>query len=126
MEDPNTPFMWYSYIAGVAGLMIATWWLFRRFGELSQFMTVTVGAWLLTPVALTPEMPQMAPAFFILVLDGLFTDQSVMRVVWPMAFVWVAALMVSLIARLIWQKYRARQKNNVTSAAALEEPSLEP
>ena len=125
MEDPNTPFMWYTYLAGVVGLMVATWWMFRRRGELAQFMTVTVAAWLLTPVALTPELPNMAPAFFILVLDGLFTDQSVMRVVWPMAFVWVAALMLSLIARLIWQKYRAGQKNNAAATAARAEPSLE-
>ncbi|UTA48928.1 hypothetical protein L1F30_05120 [Simiduia sp. 21SJ11W-1] len=108
MQDPNIPIMWYAYLAGVLGLMIATWWMFRQRSELAQFATVTVGAWLLTPVALTPEIPQWAPAFFVLVLDGLFTDHSIERVIWPMAFVWVAALLLSLAARIAWQKWRGK------------------
>ncbi|MBB3169036.1 hypothetical protein [Simiduia aestuariiviva] len=107
MQDPTIPLMWYAYLVGVVGLMISTWWMFRQRSELAQFATVTVGAWLLTPVALTPDIPQWAPAFFVLVLDGLFTDQPVMRVLWPMAFVWVAALILSLLARFAWQKWRS-------------------
>lgn len=111
MQDPNIPYMWASYLIGVVGLMVATWWLFRRHSELAQFTTVTVAAWLLTPAALTSDMPQWAPAFFILVLDGLSTDQSVMRVVWPMAFVWVAALVVSLLVRMAWFKMKTRKSS---------------
>jgi hypothetical protein len=117
MHDPNIAYMWYIYFVGVAGLMIATWWLFRQRSELAQFATVTVGAWLLTPIALTPEIPQWAPAFFVLVLDGLFTEQPITRVIWPMAFVWVAALMVSLLVRMGWQRWRAGRSAQSDAAA---------
>lgn len=109
IADPFVPYMWYSYFAGVIGLMIATWWLFRKYSELAQFCTVTVGAWLLTPIALAPEHPQMAPAFFVFVLDGIFTDQPIARVAWPLAVVWVAALLLSLLLRLGWNRWRKNQ-----------------
>lgn len=109
IADPFVPYMWYSYFAGVAGLMLATWWLFRKYSELAQFCTVTVGAWLLTPVALSPDHPQMVPAFFVFVLDGLFTDQPIARAAWPLAVVWVSALLVSLLLRLAWNRWRKKK-----------------
>lgn len=118
LVDPYVPYMWYSYFFGVACLMLATWWLFRKFPELAQFCTVTVAAWLLTPVALAPpDYPQLAPAFFVFVLDGIFTDQSVARAGWALAIVWVAALLVSLLVRLAWLRWR-KSCNQVVDEAS--------
>lgn len=120
IADPYVNILWYCYVAGVAGLMLATWWLFRRHSELAQFCTITVAAWLLTPVALAPpDYPQMAPAFFIFVLDGLFTDAPVARVAWPLALVWLGAIVASLLVRLLWRKFRARQRQPIAQASAV-------
>lgn len=113
MTDPYADYMWASYLVGVLGLMLATWWLFRRHRELAQFCTITVAAWLLTPVALTPDMPQLAPAFFVFVLDGLFTDEPVARAAWPMALTWLGALVLSLLLRLLWRKLWPAKSDSV-------------
>ncbi|AFU99603.1 hypothetical protein [Simiduia agarivorans] len=51
----------------------------------------------------------MAPAFFVFVLDGIFTDQPIARAAWPLAVVWVAALLVSLLLRLAWNRWRKKK-----------------
>lgn len=94
---------WTLYAVGGFGCGLAAWFLFRRFGrEWGHFFMVTAWVLLLTPYAMEAEKMIMAPAIFILVMDGLVNGfETVKPITLLLLGVWLIALVLSLIFQLL-------------------------
>jgi hypothetical protein len=90
---------WTLYALGGFGCGVAAWLLFRRFGrEWAHFFMVTAWVLLLTPYALEAENMVMAPALFIIVMDGLTNGfDTVKSITMLLLGLWLVALVVSLL-----------------------------
>ncbi len=95
---------WSAYVLGALGLLIVGWRITRGMqSEWRQLLLVSAAALLLTPAAL-PDMEQtvLAPALFILVLQGLFESGSfALSAMLLLLGVWVIGLLISLAVQLL-------------------------
>ncbi len=95
---------WIVYLVGALALLIAAWRVTRGFRrEWRHLLLVSAAALLLTPGPMAVgETMMLAPALFVLVLDGLFdTLDSASRAGLIMLGVWLLALVISLIFQLL-------------------------
>ncbi len=106
--------VWVLYVIGGLGCGLAAWLLFRRLGrEWGLFFMLTLWVLLLTPYALDKESMTLAPAIFILVMDGLTHGfESVKPIGFLLAAIWFVALILSLAYLLL-----TRSRNKVHPAA---------
>lgn len=97
---------WIIYAVGGLGLGIAAWLLFRRFGrEWGHFFMVSCWVLLLTPYALDAEQMIMAPAIFILVMDGLtYGFESVRTIGALLLGLWILGLILSLLVQFVTRR----------------------
>lgn len=111
---------WLLYIIGGIGCGLAAWFLFRRFGrEWGHFFTVSIWVVLLTPYALDAETMTMAPAIFILLMDGLMNGfDTVKPITMLLLGVWLVALVLSLIFQLLTRRSYAVKKARGRALAA--------
>lgn len=107
---------WTLYIIGGLGCGLAAWFLFRRLGrEWAHIAAVSVWVLLLTPYALDAETMTMAPALFILVMDGLTNGfESVKPIAVLLLGLWLIGLILSLLFQLLT---RRSGKRKVSSTA---------
>lgn len=95
---------WGAYVLGALGLLIVGWRITRGMqSEWRQLLLVSAAALLLTPAAL-PDMEQtvLAPALFILALQGLFEGGSfALSAALLLLGVWVIGLLISLAYQLL-------------------------
>lgn len=95
---------WILYLVGALALLAAAWRVTRGFRrEWRHLLLVSAAALLLTPgpMAVNDAM-MLAPALFVLVLDGLFdTLDSASRAGLIMVGVWLVALVISLVFQLL-------------------------
>lgn len=121
---------WTLYIFGGLGCGLAAWLLFRRFGrEWAHFFTITALVLLLTPYAFEAEQMIMAPAIFILVMDGLADGfDSVKPITMLLLGIWLIALVLSLVFQLLTRpkvKVRTSKPAPASSDTLLNEEELE-
>lgn len=100
---------WTIYIIGGLCCGIAAWLLFRRFGrEWGHFFMISAWVLLLTPYALDAEKMIMAPAIFILVMDGMtYGFESVRSVAALLLGLWIFGLVLSLLFQFATRHRRA-------------------
>jgi len=95
---------WSAYIAGSLGLVCVLWHLIRGLSrEWRHLLLVSAAAFLLTPggMSVNGELV-LAPALFILVLDGLFEGLAAATQAGLILLgVWIAALLASLVFQLL-------------------------
>lgn len=105
-EGATTAYFWAwgAYVLGALGLLIVGWRITSRMqSEWRQLLLISAAALLLTPAAL-PDMEQtvLAPALFILVLQGLFEGGNfAVTAALLLLGVWVAGLLISLAFQLL-------------------------
>lgn len=90
---------WIMYGAGALALLASLWRLLRRAGrEWRHLVLVSAAVLLLTPGPMAVEESTLiAPALFVLVLDGLFdTPGSASGSGFILLGVWLGALILSL------------------------------
>lgn len=95
---------WIVYLLGALALLVAAWRVTRGFRrEWRHLLMVSAAALLLTPGPMVVnDAVMLAPALFVLVLDGLFdTLDSASRAGLIMLGVWLMALVISLIFQLL-------------------------
>lgn len=95
---------WIVYLLGALALLAAAWRVTRGFRrEWRHLLMVSAAALLLTPGPMVVnDAVMLAPALFVLVLDGLFdTLDSASRAGLIMLGVWLMALVISLIFQLL-------------------------
>ncbi len=95
---------WIVYLLGALALLAAAWRVTRGFRrEWRHLLLVSAAALLLTPGPMVVnDAVMLAPALFVLVLDGLFdTLDSASRAGLIMLGVWLMALVISLIFQLL-------------------------
>lgn len=95
---------WIAYILGALSLLLVGWRITLRLKrEWRHLLMVTAGALLLTPSPIgLEEGTFLAPALFVLVLDGLFEAADVASQAGLILLgVWLAALVISLIYQLL-------------------------
>ncbi len=95
---------WGAYVLGALGLLIVGWRITRGMQtEWRSLLLISAAALLLTPAAL-PDMEQtvLAPALFILVLQGLFEGGNfALPAALLLLGVWVVGLLISLAVHLL-------------------------
>lgn len=118
---------WTIYVVGVLGLGIAAWLLFRRFGrEWGHFFMISIWVLLLTPYALEAEEMVMAPAIFIVIMDGLaYGFESVRSIAALLLGLWILGLILSLLFQFVTQRKRAANAHNHTDSGELNEDEAE-
>ncbi|WP_286805146.1 hypothetical protein [Marinimicrobium sp. UBA4209] len=95
---------WIVYLVGALALLVTAWRVTRGFRrEWRHLLLESAAALLLTPgPMLVDDAVFLAPALFVLVLDGLFdTLDSASRSGLIMLGVWLVALVISLIFQLL-------------------------
>lgn len=100
----GTVLAWLAYSIGALGLVLVTWRITRIFRqEWRHLLMVSVAVLLLTPAGMeVGEEMYMAPALFVLVLDGLFaTFGNASRAGLLLLGVWLVALVLSLVYQLV-------------------------
>lgn len=128
---------WILYIAGALALLAVVWRMTRNARrEWRHLLLVSAAALLLTPGPIVVEQDLfLAPAFFILVLDGLFdTLASASRAGLVLLGVWLVALVLSLVYQLLVRPKGASphshkpqspdEADQVKTAEERREPSL--
>lgn len=104
---------WGAYVLGALGLLIVGWRITRGMQtEWRSLFLISAAALLLTPAAL-PGMEQtvLAPALFILVLQGLFEGGNfALPAALLLLGVWVVGLLISLAVHLLVHS-KARSKS---------------
>lgn len=100
---------WLLYSLGGLGCGLAAWFLFRRFGrEWGHFFMISLWVLLLTPYALDETMT-MAPAIFILIMDGLVDGfDSVKPITMLLLGLWLIGLILSLLFQLASRRSRSK------------------
>lgn len=103
---------WTLYALGGLGCGIAAWFLFRRFGrEWAHFFMVSAWVLLLTPYAFESKEMVMAPAIFILVMDGLADGFDTVKPITILLLgLWLVALTISLLLLLISRRFSKPKK----------------
>jgi hypothetical protein len=106
---------WTLYIIGGLGCGLAAWFLFRRLGrEWAQIAALSVWVLLLTPYALDAETMTMAPAVFILIMDGLTNGFDAVKPIGVLLLgLWLVCLIISLLLQLL---ARGLRKSKVSPA----------
>lgn len=117
---------WTLYALGGVGCGIAAWLLFRRFGrEWALFFMVSAWVLLLTPYAFDAEDMVMAPALFIIVMDGLANGFDTVKPITILLLgLWLAALIISLLLLLVSRR-SVRPKKPVFKKAPTDTLSKE-
>lgn len=94
---------WTLYAIGSFGCGLAAWLMFRRFGrEWGHFFMITVWVLLLTPYAINKEEMIMAPALFMVVMDGISNGfETVKPIILLLLGLWLVGLVLSLIFQLL-------------------------
>lgn len=114
---------WGAYVLGALGLLIVGWRITRGMqSEWRQLLLVSAAAILLTPAAL-PDMEQtvLAPALFILVLQGLFENGSfALSAALLLLGVWVIGLLISLAFQLLRRSKSAPKSQPQTKKSKAE------
>jgi hypothetical protein len=114
---------WTLYVIGGLGSGLAAWLLFRRWGRAwGLIFMVTAWVLLLTPYALDAETMTMAPALFILVMDGAANGFETVK---PIAVVllglWLVALIITLLLQLVFGRRKALESAQHLPADGLDE-----
>ncbi len=114
---------WTLYVIGGLGSGWAAWLLLRRWGRAwGLIFMVTVWVLLLTPYALDAETMTMAPALFILVMDGVANGFDAVK---PIAVVllglWLVALIITLLLQLVFGRGRSAKAVQHLPADDLDE-----
>lgn len=114
---------WAIYAIGGVGCGIAAWLLFRRFGrEWGHFFMISIWVLLLTPYALEAEEMVMAPAIFIVVMDGLANGfDSVRSIAALLLGLWIFGLVLSLLFQFVTQRKREKPANTDSSELSDDE-----
>lgn len=98
--------VWALYYVAAIGLWILFAWVlnYKRFQGLSLGLLALSAGVLFTPWFIVDSKPDMAPAFMILLFD-LFSNsgQSVIRLLIPMVFVVLVALLVLICGAGVWR-----------------------
>lgn len=117
---------WTLYALGGVGCGIAAWLLFRRFGrEWAHFFMVSAWVLLLTPYAFEAEEMVMAPAIFILVMDGLADGFDTVKPITILLLgLWLVALTISLLLLLVSRR-SAKPKKMLSEKAPADALSKE-
>lgn len=117
---------WTLYALGGVGCGIAAWLLFRRFGrEWAHFFMVSAWVLLLTPYAFEAEEMVMAPAIFILVMDGLADGFDTVKPITILLLgLWLVALTISLLLLLVSRR-SAKPKKALSEKAPADTLSKE-
>lgn len=113
-EGAATAYLWAwgAYILGALGLLVVGWRITRRMqSEWRHLLLVSAAALLLTPAALPDMEPTvLAPALFILVLQGLFESGSfALSAGLLLLGVWLTGLLISLAFQL-WSRSKSTPK----------------
>lgn len=114
---------WTIYAVGAIGGGVAAWLLFRRFGrEWGHFFMVSTWVLLLTPYALEAEEMVMAPAIFIVIMDGLdYGFESVRSIAALLLGLWILGLILSLLFQFVTQRKRAKHTHTDSSELSDDE-----
>lgn len=100
----GTLLAWLAYGLGALGLVFVTWRITRSLRrEWSHLLIVSVAVLLLTPAGMAvDDTTYIAPALFVLVLDGLFeTLGNASRAGLLLLGAWLLALVASLVYQLV-------------------------
>lgn len=104
---------WSAYIIGSLGLLCVAWRLTRGLSrEWRHLLLVSAAALLLTPGGMSVDGELvLAPALFVLVLDGLFEGlAAASQAGLTLLGVWLVALLASLVFQLLVRP-RAKQRH---------------
>lgn len=118
---------WTLYVIGGIGSGLAAWLLFRRWSKAwGRVCMVSLWVLLLTPYAIDAETMTMAPAIFILVMDGIAEGfETVKAVAVLLLGLWLVTLIVLLLLQLLLLRRKPGATARSDGADGLSEEELE-
>lgn len=114
---------WLIYLLGAAGCLWMVWFWTRRLQPMAwrHLLRLISATLLLTPFVADPEQSYLAPAWIILVLEGIFEGAEAMgRGGIPLLFALVGTILLWLVMELCWHQVRKKRAANAQLQAARE------